>query len=703
MRTSQEMLSDPAHGLVQEARPPQLAMAASIEEVLRSGGAYFVEAPVATGKTYAYLLPALLATGRRIVVATAKKQLQDQIINKDFPTLRRVLGPGMDKFTATALKGKSNYACALAAESLLEKTGDDDMGFRAFLQRSMYGDRAEFPGAVPRWFSQATAEDCIGKRCDYFDDCGYIRLKRAVSESRLVVINHHVLGAEMFFGHGKMVGGAYDVLVIDEAHTLAAGIRSAFSHKVGDDSISQLWEVLRRTGRDFSATKKLLIPWEAMFEGVPDRGFDSRARATPVFPDGLAAEVIQLLCGSTVEIAKVLESYKPDDEQDDVDDDIFIGDEPVEAIEVEVNKEALAEGNARTQALLTQAQRRVDSLLRGLQTAQGVVDPDPTETDPEKAEMRRTRILANTVVYSTSDDRGRFAIQCAPVGVGGIAGRYLAAVKTVIVCSATLAIDGGFDHVTSMTGVAPVKAEVLPTSFNYDAQGFVFVPRGLPAIGRNDPEYANVMRKRVEMAVRLVELSDGGAFVLTTANDELDAFAAALKERFPGRAFAQGHRNNPHDGDPNAALTKFRDTRDAVLIGSKSFWEGVDVPGGDLRLVIMAKLPFPQYNDPIIKARERLAGKENAFRDVQMVDMIIDLRQGVGRLLRTSDDRGCVAILDSRIWDKSYGAQVRRALPWSNNLVTSDFSVCERYIPRFAAHFRKIMNTQRGLDPAFVP
>jgi len=707
MLTSQMLLSDPALGLIREVRPSQLQMAASIEQVLREGGAYFCEGPVGLGKSLAYLVPTLLAKGRRVVVATAKRALQDQIINKDFPAVHVVIKNVTGPTIATPLKGRSNYACAAAAFSLLEKSGENDARFETFIGHSMYGDRAEYPGAPPRWWSQATAEDCVGKRCGNYNNCGYIRLKRAVADSRLVVTNHHVLGAEMFFGHGKMVGGPYDVLVIDEAHTLAAGIRSAFSHKVGDDSISQLWDVLKRTGRDFPATKKLLRPWEGMFEGVTDRGYESKARDAPVFPGGPADEVIGLLRASLLEIAKTLASYlvaDEPDEPDEVSDDIYVGDEPVEGIEGGLDREALADDSAREQALLTQAQRRVDSLLRGLQTAQGIVDPDPIETegDPDREAMRRARILANTVIYSTSDDRGRFAIQCAPVGVGGIAGRYLSTVKTVVVCSATLAVEGGFDHVTSMTGIAPVKAEVLPTSFNYDAQGFVFVPREMPAVSRYDAEaYADSMRRRVALAVRLVELSDGGAFILTTANDELDMFAAALKERFPRRTFAQGHRNNPHDGDPNAALGKFKATRDAILVGSKSFWEGVDVPGGDLRLVIMAKLPFPQFNDPIVKARERLAGKADAFRDVQLVDMLIDLRQGVGRLIRTRDDRGCVAILDSRVWDKSYGSQVRRALPWSNDLITSNFKVCEQYLPRFTAHFRKVAKLAAG--PAFVP
>jgi len=135
-------------------------------------------------------------------------------------------------------------------------------------------------------------------------------------------------------------------------------------------------------------------------------------------------------------------------------------------------------------------------------------------------------------------------------------------------------------------------------------------------------------------------------------------------------------------------LQKFKATPDSILVGSKSFWEGVDIPGGALRLVIMAKLPFPQFGDPIVKARERIAG-ENSFRDVQMVDMLIDLRQGIGRLIRTREDRGCAVILDSRVWEKSYGGLVRQALPWSNKLITSDFAVCERIIPRFAAHFKK--------------
>ncbi len=690
MRTSKEILSDPAHGLVREARPAQLAMAASIEDVLRDGGAYFVEAPVATGKTFAYLLPALLAAGRRVVVATAKKQLQDQILEKDFPTLARVLGRDIPPTRALPLKGKSNYACRLAAARILERNPGDLGDYQMFLHRSTYGDRAEYVGSPPRWWGAATAEDCIHRRCPHWSDCGYAQLKRELAQARLIVVNHHVLGAEMFFGLGKLVGGPFDVLIVDEAHSLDAGIRAAFTHRVSEDSISALNDLLKRVSSTFVSVRKLLEPWEMMFGAVPNRHWkEPTSKEPPVFPSEVALEVLNGLREVEVELDKLESRYTSVEEEADEPPE-YAYENPIE-VDMEAQKRASEETSEMVLAVLSQAQRRLGSLIRGLETSQGIVAPDP-DVAVEEQEMRRARILANTAIFASQDDRGRFGVNCAPVNVGGIAGRYLSAIKTVVVCSATLAVDGRFDHVESMTGVAPAKAEVLPTSFDYNSQGFAFIPRGLPVVGRTHENYADIMRRRVEMAVRLVELSDGGAFILTTANDELDAFATALKERFPERTFAQGHRNNPWDGDPNAALARFKATSDAILIGSKSFWEGVDIPGGALRLVIMAKLPFPQYGDPIVKARERIAG-DNAFRDVQMVDMLIALRQGIGRLIRTRDDRGCAVILDSRVWEKSYGGLVRRALPWANNMVTSDFAVCEKWLPRFAAHFRKKATT----------
>ena len=705
MKTTKDLLSNPAHGLVQEARAPQIAMAASVEEVVEGGGAYFCEAPVATGKTFAYLLPALLAQGRRVVVATAKKGLQDQIVAKDLPALKKILGEDAarilgSQMLATALKGKGNYTCQVEAENIIAKSGGVDAGpYGAFVRRSLYGDRADYGDMPPRWWGAATAEDCVGKRCERFDDCGFIRLKRNATQSKIVVVNHHVLGAEMYYGLGKLVGGPFDTLIIDEAHKLVDGVRAAFTHRISEDSIQQLSDLLKRTSHQFPSVRRLLVPWQQMFDSVPNRHYqDASAREVPVFDPGTATDVIDGLRATALELDKIEKLYSQSAAEDSAweeePDEIF-GERlmPGDAIEIDMaeHQAGTQESKGRELALLGQAKRRVDGFLKGLLSAQGIVETFDAgeEGSPDTAELRKQRILANTAVYATQDERGRFGINAAPVGLGGIMGRYLGQLKTVVLCSATLAIDGEFDHVESMTGISPKKTEILPTSFNYDSMGFVYIPRDLPVLGRQHPEYQDVFKRRVDRAVRLCELAEGGAFILTTANDELDMFAEALKRKFGQRVLVQGHRKNPWDGDAPTALAKFRDTKDAILVGSKSFWEGVDVPGGALRLVIMAKLPFPQYNDPIIKARERIAGT-SAFRDVQLVDMLIDLRQGVGRLIRTKDDRGCVAILDSRVWDKQYGHSVRRALPWSNGLVTSDMAVPERYLPKFAAHFRKM-------------
>lgn len=695
MKSVEELLTDPANGLVREARQPQLQMAASIRDVLREGGIYYVEAPVATGKTYAYLVPALLASGQRIVVATAKKQLQDQIIAKDLPAIQAALGANMSEALggmrlASVLKGKSNYTCQAAAEALLEKSEEGPGSYRAFVRLSNYGDRAEYDGSLPRWWGAASAEDCVGKRCERFDSCGYIRLKKDATQSKIVVVNHHVLGADMYYGLGKLVGGPYDVLIVDEAHTLAAGIRSAFTHRVAEDSISGLKEVLRRTGHAFPVLDAVNTSWKQMFELVGGRGVTEDAvRVPPVFDINLADVCLAGLTQLAEQLGSVQKLYTEDAEQgapDDTEEPEEIFGERVmplsaaEQEEMQQAQEAVAENSGRALTVLSQAHRRLDGLIRGLRAAQGfagVMADIPTD--------KLEAVKANTAVYASYDDRGRFGINSAPVNVGGLASNYLKQLKAVVLCSATLAVDGEFNHLVKVTGQAPTKAEILPTAFNYDAMGIVYIPRDIPSLSRSHPEYGDAMKRKIQRVVDLCDWSKGGAFVLTTANDELDQFTLALREKFPGRVFAQGHKKNIWDGDAPTALAKFRATKNAILVGSKSFWEGVDVPGGDLRLVIVAKLPFPLLSDPIVKARERLAGRM-AFEDVQMVDMLIDLRQGVGRLIRSSRDRGGVAILDSRIWEKRYGQAVRRSLPWKKT-ITDDANIARTYLGRFAAYF----------------
>lgn len=702
------LLNDPTLGLVREVRPSQLRMAASVERIVADGGVYFCDAPVGVGKSFGYLLPALLAAGKRIVVATAKKQLQDQIVNKDLPAIAKAIGadmaqllrgPAGPQLLATPLKGKGNYACELLSRPFLAR--QPDRTYLRFLDDSRYGDRADYPGSTPPWWPGAAAEDCIGKRCKQHKECGFIRMKGDVKQSRIVVVNHHVLGADMAYGFGQLVGGAYDVLIVDEAHKLADGIRAAFTTKVVEDGARVTQEALARTAYQFPSARRLVPLWHALFEQLENRHWrESHLRDVPVFDKAAADRVLEGLDSLVGELNGTLDRYGAG--KDDADADPL--EEPAPAAELlemyeEMDEAArpaelggargdLEEGVQRDLALIEQTLRRVGTMAQAIRTAQGM--------DGGEDEERRRAILDNTAVYGYLDGKDRFNINCAPIKLGGLAKRYLENVAAVVLTSATLAVDENFDHLDDVVGVRPSVAEVLPSVFDYDAQGFVYVPRDLPLAERKDPGYADALRARVDRCVRLVELSDGGAFVLTTANDELDAFAAALKERFPGRTFAQGHGKNPWDGDPPSVLAKFRAVHDPILIGSKSFWEGVDVPGGQLRLVVITKLPFPSMSDPIVKARSRVAGS-SAFRTVSLVDMLIDLRQGAGRLIRSKGDRGCVAILDSRVWTKkAYGGAVLKALPWSKQTVTSELAMCEQYLPRFAAYFRRV--ERRGPD-----
>ena len=689
MTTAVDLLSDPALGLVREVREPQLRMAASVEDAISNGGVYICEGPVGLGKSLAYLTPALMAQGRRTIIATAKKGLQDQIIQKDLPsiviTLKKILGDkefaainkdpetGNPRNVGVALKGKGNYACKLlASKQDLDRTYSDWLA-----TKTKYGDRADYPGAPPKWWPSATAEDCIGRGCAHHASCKYTQLKQDVAISQVAVINHHLLGSDMYFGHGKLTGGPFDILIIDEAHKVSEGIRAAFTLKISEASITDLILVLSKTSFKFPSVGTLATDWSDMFRAIPNHHWrDPHLREVPVFPGGTEDSVNGLIALGA-EVKKILGLYKITGDPSD----------PTFWERMNTALEGVPDSVRAELASLCMIQRRLDNLNRALELMQGQVAPDDSITDPEEAEERRIRIIANTVIYGNADQRGRFHISAAPVNLGGIAYGYLSKIKTVIVTSATLAVNNGFSHLSDVIGVKPTKEEILPSSFDYSTQGFLYVPRDIQHMSRKAPEYQEAMDKRIDRCVDLVKMSQGGAFILTTANDELDQVAHALMKNTKFPVFVQGHSKNPWHGDPQTVLQQFLKAKNGVLVGSKSFWEGVDVAGERLRLVVIMKLPFPVPTDPLVMARkwkyEGIAG----FKNVDLVDMIIDLRQGAGRLIRSKDDRGIVAILDSRLWGKPYAREVKAALGFP---VTDDLELCRKFLPLFLAHFRKV-------------
>jgi len=693
MTTAVDLLSNPSLGLVREVRSSQIQMTGSVEAAVANGGIYVCEAAVGVGKSWAYLTPALMAQGRRIIVSTAKKGLQDQLIQKDLPAVKaaltRVLGAKRvaeinadpttknPRNTGIALKGKGNYACRMLARGQ-----DYDAAYWNWLDKvTKYGDRADYPGAPPMWWGSATAEDCIGRSCKLYNTCGYARLKGDVEQSQVTVINHHLLGSDMYFGHGKLTGGPFDVLIIDEAHALADGVRAAFTLKISENSVTDIGKTLTKTDFEFHKFPSLAAAWAALFRALPNTHYrDPHLRTIPVFPTGIH-DVVLGLTDLSREVQGLLTRYGITGEPTD----------PEYWDRVGKALDAIKSDDERAQvASICTIRRRLGHLRKSVGVMQGE-NTEVADVFDEDAKAliaaRNQRIQDNTVVYANADKHGRFHISAAPVELGGILHGYLSKIKTIIITSATLAVNGSFAHLNEVIGVKPTNEEILPTAFDYAAQGFVYIPKDIPHATRKDDNYQEVMDKRIDRCVELVKLSQGGAFVLTTANDELDQVADALIKRTPCPVFVQGHAKNPWHGDPQTILKEFLKTKNGVLVGSKSFWEGVDVAGEQLRLVVIMKCPFPVPTDPLIQARKRKYEGMTGWRKVDLVDMIISLRQGVGRLIRSRADRGVVAILDSRLWSKPYGVGARASLQFP---ITDDVGLCRTFLPRFVAHFRKV-------------
>lgn len=705
MPTAIEYLSDPTLGLVREVRPAQLRMATSIGEVLTQGGVYCGEAGTGVGKSFAYLLPSLLEPKRRIIVATAKKTLQDQLLEKDIPAIVKLVGiehlrelgtdPENRGPIAVSLKGKSNYACRALANDFTPGAE-----WTRFIQTSPYGDKADYDGPLPKWWYQATAEDCSAG-CEFHEECGYRRLRNDVTAARVVVVNHHLLGFDICYGagEGRVLGGAYDTVIVDEAHKLGEGLRNAYSQKVSQQAIHHLRKAIDKLGLTSGPMQQAPVldaAWKGMFDALPNSYFtEAYTREIPVFPQG-AEEVLELLGTLEHNLRGTLCAEIGQDFEGWND------------LRRQIDELAYADEDSRKHAIkLAQVWHRTDELHTNIEVLQGWREVEKT----------------NTVIYSVVEENESTGVRelhiiRAPIVTGPLVSNFFRSLKTVVLTSATLAVYNEFDHVPSIIGREPTKTEVLPSPFKFQgtgAQGFIYVPNDIPFLSRpnvrkfpNQADFAQAqlaydqsMSARAQRALQLVEASDGGAFILTTANSELDQFTEVLKAALPGRVFAQGHAKNAHDGPPPAVFEKFKARGpDAVLIGSKSFWEGVDVAGEQLRLVIIAKLPFPMPGDPVVEARIKYwqswalsqglcDGEKDAYwygwRRVHMADMVMDLRQGVGRLIRSATDFGAVAILDDRLWTANYAKKTRMALSFA---ISHDLALCEKMLPRYAQYFR---------------
>ncbi len=606
-----------------ELRESQLAMATMVEDALAHDGVALIEAGTGTGKTLAYLVPAL-RSGKKVVVSTGTRTLQDQIMEHDLPAIARHLGLPV---RAACMKGLTNYLCRRRYRELMvsAETHRPEIARRLpmlmdWVSHTRYGDRAELGELAdddPVWAAvMSSSETRIGSRCSHFEECFVTAMRRRADEAQLVVVNHHLFFADLATRgpHGGGVLPPYDAVIFDEAHQLEDVATLFFGAQVSEGRLAALARDYERTflalgvwGTDTDrCLSSLAAAADAFFANLPLAGESGRVELSGESAFGSSAETYHAL------------------------------DAALEAIELGCIREAGA-GEAIAQLARRAAQVR-EELARIVEGAHSDV------VFCERRGERRT-------------------VGASPVDVSGLFRRsVLQRVPAVILTSATLTTGGSFDFVKRRIGIDFEVDEVsLESPFDHAKQAALYLP-DMP-----DPRAPEYPERAVEEILRLVSLTGGGAFVLCTSFRMMSALAARCRPHLQNPTLMQG------EAPKGALLTRFRAAGDAVLFATMSFWEGVDVPGDALRLVVIDKLPFDVPSDPLVGARCRRLEEEGepSFIRYLVPAAALTLKQGFGRLIRTRRDRGVVSILDTRIRTKGYGAIFLRSLPTATR--------CHRY------------------------
>ena len=586
-------------------------MARAVQEVLQHDGMLLVEAGTGTGKTWAYLIPAALS-GRRVLVSTGTRALQDQIMEKDIPSLERHLGLDID---AACVKGLGNYLC-LRRFGELQRSADAMQPriaralplLRSWAETTTTGDRADLAAIAeedPIWPRVVSGSDTrIGTRCEHYDDCFVTRARRRAEAAQVVVVNHHLFFADLALrdtGFASVLPD-YDAVIFDEAHqledtaTLFFGTRIsvAMVERLVRDARVALGAEARSTGHDTRLLDAILQRASNFFTALPSNTTNGRA---PLPPSDVPEEELFALDNALAELAAACRNAKPLQES--------------------------------TLQISRRAERLRDAL--GSLEAPGQVN------------------------WSVAGTRGA-SVGSSPIDVGPLLRERLhERVPCLVFTSATLTTGGDFKFIKRRLGIdAEVDEQIVESPFRYEEQAVLYAPSHLP-----DPRASDFPDAAVKEILELIRLSEGGAFVLCTSLRMMRVLAKRVGDELDYEWFVQG------DAPKQTLLDRFRDCGNAVLFATASFWEGVDVPGSALRLVIIDKLPFDVPSDPIVAARcQRLdeAG-ESSFMRYLVPAAALSLKQGFGRLIRTTRDRGVVAILDSRIRRKGYGQVFLRSLP----------------------------------------
>jgi ATP-dependent DNA helicase DinG len=613
-----------------EHRADQLAMAKEVARALSERRYLVAEAGTGTGKTLAYLVPAALS-GRRVVVSTATKTLQEQIWTKDLPLLAEKVGLHLE---AAYLKGRSNYYCLARGAKFAENPTFPTRGevhawpiIQAWARETRTGDRAELdlPDSYGAWRElSASGETCLGKECQRYEEC-FVTLARArAAQADLVLVNHHLFFADLAMRTsraGVEVLPAYDAVVFDEAHALSEVATEYFGLAVSSYRIEELARDADRAVADRPDLQKLVKERTAELAKAGERFFAEVARRIRG-PRGQGDARVPLT-------EQVLGPLAADQGRLDV------------ALEEVRELFADAEGGTLFGALA----RRAGELRVELKAVTAMKEP-------------------SRVYFGEARGRGVF-LRAAPIDVAEeLVERLYRRVDTVVFTSATLAAGGRFDYFRREVGLAPefdVSEAAFPGPFDYRRQAALVVPPGLP-----EPADPAFFRAAAGVIRELVGVTGGRAFVLSTSFRGMQALREALDD-LPYQLLLQGER-------PKGRLLELFREAPSVLFATQSFWEGVDVAGDALSLVVIDKLPFAPPSDPVVAARVRALEAEgrDAFSELTVPAAALALKQGFGRLIRTRTDRGLVAVLDRRLLTRSYGRSFLATLPPAPLLKTVD-------------------------------
>ena len=611
-----------------EPRACQQEMAGRIEEVIERGGRFIAESGTGTGKTFAYLVPAL-RSGRKILISTGTKNLQDQLFHRDLPVIRDALARPV---SVALLKGRGNYLCLHRLENAAADEADRGgrtaahlEAVRAWAERTRSGDTAEVQGVPedsPIWPRvTSTTENCLGSRCGRYEECHVNRARSEALDADVLVINHHLFFADLVLredGFGRLLPGV-DAVIFDEAHQLPEIASSFFGVSVTSRAVVGLCR-------------------DAIAEEVRERSGIEGFRAAV---DGVQKAVadLRLTAGATERRAAWEEAAGRRGFQD-----------------------ALAELRGRMRTLVTaleHAAKKGEGLAacwrRGSDLSERLA---LFERDPD----------ADAVRWIETTRHG-FAFHITPIDTAPAFRQHLDEVrKAVVFTSATLAIDGRFEFFQSRMGLEDADTACWASPFDFARQCLLYLPPGLPVPGA--PEFTDAV---VDAALPVLNASRGRAFLLFTSHRALQHAAQRLRPVLDYPLLVQG------DAPRNELLGRFRDLGNAVLLGTSSFWEGVDVRGEALSCVIIDKLPFGSPADPVFQARAAAIERSgrSAFKDYQLPAAVIALKQGVGRLIRDANDRGVLVICDPRLRNRGYGRIFLNSLPPAP--VTSDVSDVRRF------------------------